>query len=105
MLDEQAPFTNCEEEGTMMYTDSEQLAQLPPLPLPPPLPQVEHNLAEAQDEGTLQPKKRGIMISCQNVTNGRICLLRKDYTFPLLNLCHLFVVWHCGDISINVSPY
>jgi hypothetical protein len=105
MLDEQAPFMNCDEEGTMVDKDSEQLEQLPPLPLPPPLPSVEHNPAGGkQDVGILQPKKRGIMILWQNVANGRINLLRKDYTFPFLNLCHLFVVWHC-EISINFPTY
>ena len=51
------------------------------------------------------PTKRSIMLSWQNVSNGKIYLLRNNYTFPFFNLCYLFVIWCCGEISINVPLY
>ena len=51
------------------------------------------------------PTKRGIILYWKNMRNGRIVLLRNNYTFPFSNIRHLFVIWNCGDISINVPPY
>ena len=47
----------------------------------------------------------GIVISWQNVSNGNLCLLPKDYTIPKMSFPNMLTMWYCGDISKNVPPY
>ena len=50
-------------------------------------------------------KGKGIIISWQNVSNGNLRLVSKNFTFPKMSFPNMLCMWYCGDISKNIPPY
>ena len=65
---------------------------------------------ESDDKGDPPPtrkrtRQKGIVISWQNVSNGNLCLVPNDFTFPKMSFVNMLSMWYCGDILKNIPTY
>ena len=97
-------YTDVSREGDS-DGDEDGSLETPRPPTPPLQLESPSSVPTRSRRPPLQQKGRGIVISWQNVSNGNLRLVPKNFSIPKMSFPNMLTMWYCGDISKNVPPY